>query len=95
MVDGEPPYLKDNPLRALYMIAQNGKPEIKSRDKMSPDFLDFIDSCLTVEVERRATAAQLLEHPFLKRAKPTSSLIPYIKVAKDIKRKKLEKSREV
>ncbi|XP_071518553.1 serine/threonine-protein kinase Pak isoform X4 [Panulirus ornatus] len=83
MIEGEPPYLNENPLRALYLIATNGKPEIKEREKLSHVFQDFLDQCLDVEVERRSTAHQLLKHPFLKLARPLSSLHPLIVAAKE------------
>ena len=83
MIEGEPPYLNENPLRALYLIATNGKPEIKERDKLSPIFQDFLDKTLETNVEKRPTAAELLRHPFLKLARPLVSLNPLILAAKE------------
>merc|ERR1739838_948536 len=83
MIEGEPPYLNENPLRALYLIATNGKPEIKEREKLSPIFQDFLDKSLETNVDRRPTAAELLRHPFLKLARPLISLNPLILAAKE------------
>ncbi|CAF2510158.1 unnamed protein product [Rotaria sp. Silwood2] len=83
MIEGEPPYLNESPLRALYLIATNGKPEIAGREKLSSLFENFLDQCLEVDVDKRSTASQLLQHPFLKMAKPLQSLVPLINAARE------------
>lgn len=89
LIDGEPPYMNEPPLKALYLIAHNGKPQIKSIDKMTPEFADFLDRCLCVDVEKRANAEELLEHPFLDGATSLSKLIPYIEAVKALKEKRM------
>jgi len=85
MKDGEPPYLKEAPLRALWLIAQEGKPKIEDdpNSPMSPEFRDFLDKCLEVDVEKRWSAEQLLDHAFLQKASEPRKIIPLIKAAKE------------
>ncbi|XP_033001894.1 serine/threonine-protein kinase PAK 1 [Lacerta agilis] len=83
MIEGEPPYLNENPLRALYLIATNGTPELQNPEKLSPIFRDFLNRCLEMDVEKRGSAKELLQHQFLKIAKPLSSLTPLIIAAKE------------
>ncbi|CEP18364.1 hypothetical protein [Parasitella parasitica] len=87
MVEGEPPYLNENPLRALYLIANNGTPKLQNPEALSPVFRDFLAKCLEVEVDRRPSASDMLKHPFLRCADPLPSLAPLIKAARDAARR--------
>lgn len=82
MLDGEPPYMNEDPLRAIYNITCNGKPEIKKRNELSPDFRNFLDQCLEVDQTRRPSSSQLLKHPFLKCAAPLVNLRGLIEAAR-------------
>lgn len=78
MLEGAPPYLNEAPLKAIYLIASRGKPTI-DYEKLSPQLADFVDKCLNIDPEARATATELLQHPFLSLAEPLSSIVPLIK----------------
>ncbi|CAG8525558.1 2084_t:CDS:10 [Paraglomus occultum] len=83
MIEGEPPYLNENPLRALYLIATNGTPQLHHPESLSPVFRDFLAKSLEVDAEKRPTAVELLKHPFLQKSEPLRSLAPLIKAARE------------
>jgi serine/threonine protein kinase len=83
MIEGEPPYLNENPLRALYLIATNGTPTLQSPESLSEIFRDFLSKCLEVDPEVRPSAEEMLKHPFLKIADPLRSLSPLIRAARE------------
>ena len=61
MVEGEPPYLNENPLRALYLIATNGSPSVRHIEEQTPEFKEFLECCLKVDAEERPTSEEALE----------------------------------
>ncbi|KAM6491085.1 Pkinase domain containing protein [Amanita muscaria] len=79
MIENEPPYLDEEPLKALYLIATNGTPTLKKPSALSKELKSFLAVCLCVDVGSRATAAELLEHDFLKKACNSSGLAPLLR----------------
>ncbi|KAI0087556.1 kinase-like domain-containing protein [Irpex rosettiformis] len=79
MIENEPPYLDEEPLKALYLIATNGTPTLKKPEALSRELKSFLSVCLCVDVKSRATAAELLEHDFLKKACALSGLAPLLR----------------
>ncbi|THH17681.1 hypothetical protein EW146_g3185 [Bondarzewia mesenterica] len=79
MIEQEPPYLDEEPLKALYLIATNGTPTLKKPDALSRELKSFLSVCLCVDVKSRATAEELLEHDFLKKSCQLSGLAPLLR----------------
>lgn len=97
MAEGEPPLLREPPLRALLLITINPSPTLKAAPPLdvadpvkgdldginvqmpepsddapeegwSKAFIHFLARCLDLNQEKRASADELLKHPFLELA---------------------------
>ncbi|KAG9239365.1 putative Serine/threonine-protein kinase CLA4 [Amylocarpus encephaloides] len=74
MIESEPPYLNEEPLKALYLIATNGTPRLKKPEKLSKELKAYLSVCLCVDIRSRASANELLQHDFLKHGCELGSL---------------------
>jgi protein-serine/threonine kinase len=83
MIENEPPYLNEEPLKALYMIATNGTPRLKHPEKLSKELKAFLSVCLCVDVKSRASADELLQHDFLKNGCSLSGLAEMLRWKKN------------
>jgi serine/threonine protein kinase len=52
----------------MFKTASEGRPNPFSCNTFAPDTVDFIQSMLTHDVQKRPTVAELLDHKFLKTA---------------------------
>ncbi|CAH8272645.1 unnamed protein product [Arabidopsis lyrata] len=69
MCTGKIPYSDLEPVQALFRIGRGTLPEVP--DTLSLDARHFILKCLKVNPEERPTAAELLNHPFVRRPLPS------------------------
>lgn len=83
MIESEPPYLNEEPLKALYLIATNGTPRLKKPDKLSKELKAFLSVCLCVDVKSRASASELMNHDFLKSGCSLNSLAQLLNFRKN------------
>lgn len=78
MTDGEPPLLREPPLRALLLITINDPPTVRNPSKWSKGLQHFLSNCLIVNPKDRASAAQLLSHPFINSACSKQEFAEYV-----------------
>uniref|UniRef100_UPI00358F5FC0 serine/threonine-protein kinase 3/4-like isoform X2 n=1 Tax=Myxine glutinosa TaxID=7769 RepID=UPI00358F5FC0 len=74
MAEGKPPYADIHPMRAIFMIPTNPPPTFRQPESWSDEFTDFVRKCLVKNPEHRATATQLLQHPFVRQAMSVPTL---------------------
>lgn len=82
MVDGEPPFFNEPPLQAMRRIRDMHPPNLKNAHKVSSRLQAFLDRMLVRDPAQRATAAELLVHPFLRQAGSPALLVPLMRSAR-------------
>lgn len=73
MIDGEPPYFDEPPLQAMRHIRDMPPPRFREPHRVSMRLQGFVDRMLVRDPTLRATAAQLLDHPFIRHAENSAS----------------------
>eukprot|EP01133_Synstelium_polycarpum_P014871 gene14871-17585_t len=65
MAEGYPPYWNMPPTRAMLMIPNKQPPTLTKPHHFSNDLNDFIARCCQKDPEKRPSALELLQHPFI------------------------------
>eukprot|EP00063_Salmo_salar_P091151 XP_014065986.1 PREDICTED: serine/threonine-protein kinase PAK 6-like isoform X1 [Salmo salar] len=78
MVDGEPPYFSETPVAAMRRLRDEPAPTVRNTTQVSPVLKDFLNRMLTRDPVERASATDLLEHPFLLQSGSTQCLVPLV-----------------
>jgi len=79
MVEGEPPFYNEPPLQVMRKIRDMPvSPTLKNPRGVSLRLANFIEKMLNRDPKQRATASELLKHPFLLKAGPTEMIVPLL-----------------
>nr|XP_019940207.1 PREDICTED: serine/threonine-protein kinase PAK 6 [Paralichthys olivaceus]XP_019940208.1 PREDICTED: serine/threonine-protein kinase PAK 6 [Paralichthys olivaceus] len=78
MVDGEPPYFSETPVAAMKRLRDEPAPTVRNVSQIFPVLKDFLDRMLTRDPLERASATDLLEHPFLLQSGSPQCLVPLV-----------------
>ncbi|BFY97880.1 hypothetical protein BsWGS_00920 [Bradybaena similaris] len=78
----EPPNKDMHPMRVLIKIQKSDPPGFDKPSKWSKDFRNFVQKCLVKNPEQRASANDLLEHPFIKDYVDKKAILDLISEAK-------------
>ncbi|OQR67521.1 serine/threonine-protein kinase PAK 7-like [Tropilaelaps mercedesae] len=78
MVDSEPPFFNEPPLQAMRRIRDMPPPKVRAPGVSGTRLGGFLDKMLVRDPSQRATAFELLQHPFLRQAGAPSVLLPLL-----------------
>lgn len=68
MLTGLPPRHSMNVFKLMQCIPRDPPPHLPHDGTFSPEFVDFVNSCLTKDPKQRPSVKQLLRHPFIANA---------------------------
>lgn len=88
LLTGHPPYWELEQMRAIFCVVQDESPPIPSG--ISSECKDFLMCCFVKNLEERASASELLNHPWIVKAKQKKS--SFKKLTKSLKLSKKKKS---
>lgn len=66
MAEQRPPHADLHPMRVLFVIPKAEQPLLSASGSFSKSFRDFVACCTQKDPSKRPSAAELLQHPFLK-----------------------------
>jgi len=75
MAESKPPLFNLNPVKVIFVIPFRQAPTFEKPELWSKEFNDFISICLNKEADKRPSAKDLLDHPFIKKGKECSTKI--------------------
>lgn len=67
LANGAPPHSGSHPMKILFTIPKNPAPRLEG-PQWSKEFKDFVAKCLVKDPDIRASAKELLEHKFIRKA---------------------------
>ena len=85
MLEGEPPYMEKDPIKALFLIVSKGRPPFKNAKGVSPEFKNFVEIATRMDPDERPTCKEMLQHPFLNKRCGVQDIIPLVEKAKEYK----------
>ncbi|XP_059846179.1 serine/threonine-protein kinase 10 isoform X2 [Hypanus sabinus] len=94
MAQIEPPHHELNPMRVLLKIAKGDPPTLENPSKWSTEFNDFLKKALDKNPDTRLSAAQLLQHAFVKDVSDNKPLRELVAEAKAEVMEEIEDNRE-
>lgn len=83
MAEFNPPLHDAHAMRVLFMIPINPSPTLTDPEHWSSEFNSFLQCCLEKDPASRASAVELLKHPFIVSRSNIKTMFPYLEQTAD------------